>query len=612
MIRILSMVVCLLVSPFSLIAQKLVVHSEFQRTDPFGQIVEADQIKEGTLPGRGNNSATIELKGTRAGYVSFQLAVQPPKGGDYSLNCDFARAGPNVQADLFKAWFHHMQKGGQYIPDALIPVQNPYSGKLPDPENQIKDQTSQAFWVDLYITREAKPGRYEGCIKLQSGREHSIVKVQLEVLNAIVPDEDAIVVDHNSYGTEWLAQLYPKLSQSSGRDFYSSDAFFNLIHAYHRLFYEHRGAYHQLGYGHAGKVGPEFAPQLSGTGRSKHVASWDLFDRHYAPLLDGSAFAKTRRGPRPIPFAYLTINPEWPASFLWWGEPGYEAEFTQVVGEMEKHFREKGWTGTRFEVFFNHKKRYKGFPWDGDESKFPKDDAFFREYGRLLKKAIPMDSPVKFVFRSDVSWRMEDQFKSLAGVVNFWVCGKSILSWLPESVKQIRQRGDIVWIYSGPPAISESASAILQNPLQAWVWGVDGYVHWQTVDPSPDPWFNSDGEMVCLAYPGDRFGVEEPIPSIRLKIQRNLIQDLNLLEQIGKRHSADWVRSQVTERINGTQPAAWWTPRPAGASLPPEEWTNYSPEGEVDPALQRFLKRPPDFWIEVRSFIFDQLEGGTQ
>ena len=31
-------------------------------------------------------------------------------------------------------------------------------------------------------------------------------------------------------------------------------------------------------------------------------------------------------------------------------------------------FREKGWTSTRFELFFNHKKRYKGFPWDGDES----------------------------------------------------------------------------------------------------------------------------------------------------------------------------------------------------------------------------------------------------
>ena len=102
--------------------------------------------------------------------------------------------------------------------------------------------------------------------------------------------------------------------------------------------------FHQLGYGHAGKVGPEFAPALEGSGRSKHIANWDLFDRHYGPLFDGSAFAGTRRGAKPIPFAYLPINPEWPASYLWWGEPGYEAEFVNVVSAMERHFREKNWT----------------------------------------------------------------------------------------------------------------------------------------------------------------------------------------------------------------------------------------------------------------------------
>ena len=40
-----------------------------------------------------------------------------------------------------------------------------------------------------------------------------------------------------------------------------SDVLFNLIHAYHRIFYKHRGTFHQLGYGHAGKVGPEFVAQ---------------------------------------------------------------------------------------------------------------------------------------------------------------------------------------------------------------------------------------------------------------------------------------------------------------------------------------------------------------
>ena len=91
------------------------------------------------------------------------------------------------------------------------------------------------------------------------------------------------------------------------------------------------------------------------------------------PLFDGTAFSASRRGPRPIPFVYLPINPEWPASYEFWGERGYEAEFVNVLSEMEHHFREKGWTHTNFEVFFNHKKRYKGFPWDGDEVRFQKE-----------------------------------------------------------------------------------------------------------------------------------------------------------------------------------------------------------------------------------------------
>ena len=100
---------------------------------------------------------------------------------------------------------------------------------------------------------------------------------------------------------------------------------------------------------------------------------------------------------------YLPINPEWPASYLWWGEPGYEAEFVNVVTAMERHFREKGWTNTRFELFFNHKKRYKGFSWDGDQLRFEHDLPFRSEYARMMRRAVPSDSPVHFVFRADAS-----------------------------------------------------------------------------------------------------------------------------------------------------------------------------------------------------------------
>jgi hypothetical protein len=345
-------------------------------------------------------------------------------------------------------------------------------------------------------------------------------------------------------------------------------------------------------------------------GRSKHISSWDLFDRHYGPLFDGSAFAQTRRGPRPIPFVYLPINPEWPASFLAWGEPGYEAEFVNVVREMEEHFRTKGWTNTKFEMFFNHKKRYKGFHWDGDETRFSKDDAEYLEFNRLLKKAVPPGSPAQFVFRADASWRLEDQFKTLAGVVNFWVCSSTILSWLPEQVKAVRQRGDIVWTYAGPPSIREPASSILENPLRAWMWNTDGYVHWLTVSPSADPWFKSEGESTCLAYPGEKFGIAGPIPSVRLKIQRNFLQDLALLKALEKTQSPDLLRAEVSKRVNGTQPKDWWNPRPPLANIAPEEWTNPGIDQAVAPSRRLYQNWDPQYWRPIRLYILNLADGG--
>ena len=37
-----------------------------------------------------------------------------------------------------------------------------------------------------------------------------------------------------------------------------------------------------------------------------------------------------------------------------------------------------------------------------------------------------------------------------------------------------------------------------------------------------------------MVYPGDRFGVAAPIASIRLKIQRNAVQDVTLLNELSK------------------------------------------------------------------------------
>jgi len=580
----------------------LAVFPEHARSDPFGEIVAADR-------GAGDRpEARMVIPAMRGAYASCQLVVALPASGDYRLEVgNSAPAG--LEVSLFREWFHYLPAEEQYYPDALIPASLPYSGSLPDKANRIPKQTAQPFWLDIWVPAQAAPGDYTLTAQLRWGRKSESLPIRIRVGHAIVPDNDAILIDHNSYGTSWFQAQYPRLIEKGGSQFFESDAFFGLIQAYHRIFFEHRGIYHQLGYGHAGKVGPEFAPALAGSGANKHIVDWTLYDRHYGPLFDGSAFANTRRGAKPIPFVYLPINPEWPAAYEWWCEPGYEREFVNVVGEMERHFREKSWTSVRFEMFFNHKKRYKGFEWDGDEARFPKDYAYFREYARLLKEAVPAGSPIQFVFRSDVSWTMERQWKELAGVINFWVCGGGMFGWYPYAPDMLRKRGDIVWTYGGTPAVTEASSHISLEVLRAWMQGVGGFVRWETTSPGPDPWFHFAGGGENLVYPGDRFGIDEPIPSIRLKLERNTVQDVSLLDEMARRGNAEDLRRGVAKAFNNTLPADWWTARPALADTDPQDWSNADIDAATHPSAQFNTGLDAAAWQRARAYVYQAVEG---
>lgn len=598
------MVRCLCVPFLALVlplrAANLTVYPEHQRPDPFGAVVAPDRVT-GDPPAR----QEWRVVSARAAWVSCHVVASVPEGGEYRLEIEpFPRSG-GIEAELFREWFHFVPADKRYYPDALIPVKTPYASRMPEPDNKVAGQTAQAFWLDLWIPESAEPGSYRARVILRSGAGVRALPLIVDVLAARVPPSDAVTIDHNTYGTSWLAEQYPSLRASLGDRFYSSDEFFHLIHSYHRIFYEHRGVFHQLGYGHAGKVGPEFAPRLEGSGKSKHIADWGLYDRHYGPLFDGSAFAGTRRGARPVPFVYLPVNPEWPASLLWWGEAGYEREFVNVVSEMERHFRQKGWTQTRFELFFNHKKRYKGFSWDGDEARFSGDYRYLREYARLLKAAVPPDSPVKFVYRADVSWTMERQFTELAGVIDLWVCGGGMFGWYRDWAPKLKARGDIVWIYGGTPVVGRPASHITTEVLRTWILGADGFVRWLTTSPGPDPWFQFQGGAETLVYSGDRFGAAEPMASVRLKIERNAVQDLTLLDSFRARRGIEQLRAEAARRFNQTAVSEWAAPRPELADTNPEDWSNATIDDAIpkDPKFDSGLDAAA--WRRVRALALE-------
>src|SRR5207245_10841657 len=116
--------------------------------------------------------------------------------------------------------------------------------------------------------------------------------------------------------------------------------------------------------------------------------------------------------------------------------------------------------------------------------------------------------------------------------------------------------------------------SITGNPLRAWLFGIDGWVHWLAVSPGADPWFHFDGGATALAYSGARFGVAGPIPSLRLQLQRNAVADLALLDSFQERHPLERLREEAARRYDRSSPEDWWTPRPALADPPDWELNN--------------------------------------
>lgn len=115
--------------------------------------------------------------------------------------------------------------------------------------------------------------------------------------------------------------------------------------------------------------------------------------------------------------------------------------------------------------------------------------------------------------------------------------------------------------------------------------------------PGRDPWMNSDGGSLALVYPGERFGIKGPIPSIRLKVQRNAAQDIALLK--------DRDRVEVARRFNGTTPDEWWTPRPPIANGQPQEWTNSDIDDAPSPNRRKFERVDIDAWQRVHDYVME-------
>jgi len=525
---------------------------------------------------------TLELVSPRNAYVSFQIVLRldDAAGADARIHAEPLRGEQGELAPdaftYFAEWYHVIKE--RYYPDALVPLSEGDAPARTLPaivaRNAVPNQAYAAIWVDLFLPAAIGAGIYRGAIHVTRNGATETHAIRIRALETVVPNESLIIADLNSYADN-LSSRIDSLRENEYR--FEDGTYAKALHQYFRIAHEHRGLVHYLPYQHSGRMPAAFAPPLEGKGKEMRVKDWSRYDELFGPLLDGSAFKGTKRGAVPIPYMYLPFNFHWPADYVKFGLKGYRTEFTRILEEFHRHFTEMGWLRTKFELFLNHKKRYKLFPYDGDETRFLWDEKINDIFYDLMKDVLGKEG-AQFIFRTDSSWSYGHHFEKFAKHIQLWVVNQQIFSWFPESLDVLRAAGDEVWTYGSAQPIQDTLLATTIVPMTAVARGVDGFCYWEC-SLWGDRWHETPASngSTAMYYPGDRlFGLPELIPSIRLKVLRGAMQTADCMEQWIRRQPAegrDAIRNIVVEAF-GIQPDAWWPGKPDFLHLPPHEWEN--------------------------------------
>jgi hypothetical protein len=575
---------------------------EFFTLDPFDGAALDD-------PAQAPDAPPVRLAAARGAAVAFQLLVGPVKAGREALVGPGSLAGPGgsrigpTQYDVFVEWYHAIKD--KWWPDALAP-QNLTGGSTPALRRQMglpAGARFAGFWLDLHIPADARPGSYSGSIAVRSGSEVVSVPVELEVADARLPEEPALDISMNNY-VDTVSAPYPEVS-ADPRRFYT-EKYRRIERGAFRCCHDHRAFLHYLPYTHAGYVYENFAPPLAGEGPGKHVTGWRDFDRHFGPYFDGSAFKGTRRGAVPVRRWWMPLNVAWPADFLKFGTPGYAAEWRAVGREIVRHFKEKGWTRTSFDLFHNQKQRFRFVPWDLEEVRFLPDNDVHR-YLRTLWEGIydwKSARPVRFNYTLAPTWSYGHDIKSdLVEFVDVFISGTSMPLWWPEELPRLRRSGRQIWSCTWSGSIPTGPRPAAFTPLAMWMRGLDGCMpSWLTMAGwGDDVWHNvPGGGGTTFMYPGAELGSEETCPSLRFKTLRSGMQIVDLLQAAAgrSRNGGAAVRARVNKLL-GFKTNDWFQQRPAFAEKKlPKDWVDADFATEEPPSAG-WAKISPAKWREL-------------
>jgi hypothetical protein len=547
---------------------------ELSKVDPVsGKMLIGDKYEEskyasGNLTWDGKNKA-VTIQGAKGEAICFQLVLENIssksidsiafKTGDLAFE---KNSIPAKNIRLLREWY--INKDNSWYSIALPLLEDKENGilQLPYKDNVIPEQKFMALYVEVFVPYQAAPGLYQGSIKVTADGKEITVPIKTKVLAYEIPKELNFIIELNNYGF--------------GKDK-------NYFYEIHKLAHIFRTGYNTLSYSHSGNTSLSFIPPITGLGKDAKVADWSAWDEWMDPLLTGKIFEDLPRGAVPIPQFYMPFHENYPMPvteymdnkmhskrkelkddklfmpFMCENDVLVQNGFSQAwkdgvftIGQAyRKHFEEKGWFKTEFQLFCNNKV-FKGAEkatslWTLDEPTYGRD---FRALGYLgLEFLKPFEgSKLNMVSRADIS-RPTAQGNRVDHGVTLTVAGGGFYGEHFFISKRMKELGERYWVYGGGGGPEKDPTQLLATYIKMWRLGCDGgLAYWTSFTGFGWDDYSKPDAMNAIVLKGEHGYKLKPTASYSLAIQRRSQQDIELMILLSKKPG--WNKQMVSAFVD--------------------------------------------------------------
>ena len=455
------------------------------------------QVLQGDEPGP---ERVATLRAAANEYEPFRLIIRAGTGGLENVSVevtDLIGSRGMIEASNIKLYrAHYLQmaepsyrstaKPGGY-PDALIPFIDPATGlppqggRIPAAPFDIQAGDNQEVWVDIYVPKGTPRDQYEGKITVMVGEERlARLPIHLAVYGFELPDTIAMRSNFGGLGSR-VAKVHGMTADAP--------EFAPIEDLYIDELLRHRAVPGSLG-----NIWPAYNEE---TGELDASATHErlrmlIEDKHVNALA--------------IPFRYRD-DPE---------------KCKKYLGAIAAYLRENGWLDLAY-IYMK------------DEPNNAEDYETVRQQGALIHDA---DAGIMRMC-TEQTVTSNPEWGDLYGAVDMW-CPLWGL-WDEKTARQRLAKGEKLWSYTALCQGNERTPfweidfppLAFRAPLwTSWHYDITGFLYWSSVywgdypDVYASPHFRdkywAEG---MLLYPGPDAGVKGAVPSIRLKLIREALED---------------------------------------------------------------------------------------